>query len=73
MTHSSEIVHMDCKLTSTKVGVFNALWRFLAVARQRRDLGRLDDAALADLGLSRADVSAELTRPIWDVPDQWRR
>ena len=35
------------------------------VARQRRALGLLEDDRLADLGLSRADVRAELQKPFW--------
>ena len=34
-------------------------------ARQRRDLARLDDRDLHDLGLSRADVAAETSKPFW--------
>lgn len=34
-------------------------------ARQRRQLGRLDDRMLKDIGLSRADVDAETRKPFW--------
>lgn len=40
--------------------------------RQRRALARLDDTALADLGISRADAVQEAKRPLWDVPASWR-
>ena len=47
-----------------------ALWgrlkRWSQLARQRRQLAMLDDAALKDLGLSRADVQQESERPFWD-------
>lgn len=33
--------------------------------RQRKHLAALDDAALKDIGLSRADVAAELRKPVW--------
>lgn len=46
----------------------HALARALDVWRQRRALGRLDDAALRDLGLTRADVSTEIRRPPWSLP-----
>jgi uncharacterized protein YjiS (DUF1127 family) len=36
-----------------------------ARARQRRDLAALDDHALRDIGLSRADVRRELAKPFW--------
>ena len=49
-----------------------ALWvrlkRWNQLARQRRQLAMLDDAALKDLGLSRADVQQESERPFWDDP-----
>lgn len=39
------------------------------VARQRRALLRLDDAALKDFAASRADAWHEGGRPWWDLPD----
>lgn len=49
-----------------------ALSSMLGLYRQRRALARLDDARLADLGLTRAEAHAEATRPLWDVPPNWR-
>lgn len=46
--------------------------KILAVRRQRRHLATLDDAALKDLGLTEADVRAEVKRPAWDVPSHWQ-
>ena len=40
------------------------------VARQRRQLLRLDDRMLKDIGASRADAVREGTRAWWDVPDR---
>lgn len=39
----------------------------LDVMRSRRALARLDNAALQDLGLTRADADKEARRPIWDM------
>ncbi len=44
------------------------LYRWWQLAEQRRRLAMLDDAALKDLGLSRADVIQESERPFWDDP-----
>ena len=41
------------------------LLQWLGVWRQRKHLAGLDDAALKDIGLSRADVAAELRKPGW--------
>lgn len=47
-----------------------ALWldlmaEWIERARQRRALGRLDDRMLKDIGISRADVDAEMRKPFW--------
>ena len=39
--------------------------------RQRQALARLDDAALADIGLTREEADSEARRPIWDAPRHW--
>ncbi len=33
--------------------------------RQRRHLAELDDRLLQDIGISRADVESEISRPFW--------
>lgn len=42
------------------------------VAKQRQQLRSLDDRMLGDIGVSRADVHRESTRPFWDLPQNWR-
>lgn len=54
-------------------GWFARILTALAVRRSRSDLGHLSDDLLRDIGLSRADVEEEISRPIWDVPQNWRR
>ncbi len=39
--------------------------RWIERVRQRRRLAELDDAALKDIGLTRADVRIELEKPFW--------
>ena len=45
----------------------------LKARNQRRELRRLDNAALDDLGLTRKQAKQEANRPIWDVPANWLR
>ena len=49
-----------------------SLMSLFDLARQRRALARMDDARLADLGLSPSEAQTEAGRPIWDVPASWR-
>lgn len=50
------------------IGLLGWIKRQLAISRQHRHLARLDDAALRDLGLTRADVARELAQPFWMQP-----
>ncbi|WP_119460443.1 DUF1127 domain-containing protein [Rhodospirillaceae bacterium SYSU D60014] len=43
------------------------LLSWMEIARQRRFLQMLDDRLLQDVGLSRADVEAETSKPFWRV------
>jgi len=45
----------------------------LAAHRQRAALARLDDAHLADIGVTARAALAEANRAFWDVPASWRR
>lgn len=44
------------------------LRRWWQLAEQRHRLSMLDEAALKDIGLSRADAVQESERPFWDDP-----
>ncbi|MBK8971014.1 MAG: DUF1127 domain-containing protein [Hahellaceae bacterium] len=48
---------------------FRKAWCWLAIARQRyrtrQQLAQLDDRALQDIGLSRADACQEAEKPFW--------
>ena len=48
-------------------GLFNLLARLNESRRQRRALQTLDDNMLRDIGLSRADVEREATKPFWMI------
>ena len=43
-----------------------------SVAASRARLADMDDAMLADIGLTRGQAQIEAARPIWDVPATWR-
>jgi len=45
----------------------------MELSRQRRALYRLDESALHDLGLSRADAWQEADKPFWQQPAEERR
>lgn len=53
--------------------VFAWLMRAVEISRQRRALYQLDDAALSDLGLSRADAWQEADKPFWEQPAESKR
>ncbi|EJN30765.1 hypothetical protein PMI35_01831 [Pseudomonas sp. GM78] len=44
------------------------LQRWRQLSRDRTELSRLSDERLRDIGLSRADVLRESSRPFWDDP-----
>ncbi|CAI8867954.1 DUF1127 domain-containing protein [Pseudomonas donghuensis] len=44
------------------------LMRWRQLHHERRELARLSDAALDDIGLSRADILREVERPFWEDP-----
>lgn len=45
----------------------------LACRKSRRDLSKLTEDQLFDIGLSHDQVETELQRRIWDVPRHWQR
>ncbi|MBO9398274.1 DUF1127 domain-containing protein [Shimia sp. R9_2] len=58
--------------SGTSKSLFSRVAKVFAVRRQRRQLAQLDKAALFDMGLTEADVQAELKRSAWDVPAHWK-
>lgn len=62
----------DTRATLARQNKGFGLSRALDVWRQRQHLKALDDQALSDIGVSRAQAQREATRPIWDVPETWR-
>ena len=60
--------------TRTRRGqtMFGWLLSLDAKTRQRAALKQLDAHLMADIGLSDTDRNAELARPVWDAPANWR-
>ncbi len=54
-------------------GWIGTLANMFAVKRQRRNLARLDDHLLNDIGLSRHEAHTEAAKPAWDVPSHWHK
>ncbi len=68
--HSAEHAN-DSATRVRRLAALVARIRFaLAVRRERNALQNADDAMLADLGLSRADVHREASRGFLDVSEQ---
>ncbi len=64
-------IHHSCK--PAKRSFVSLVLQALSVMRQRRKLAQLDDAALKDIGITRAEASAEADRFFWDAPQIWKR
>ena len=52
-------------LASAALSVFTKLLVWQERARERAVLGEMDDRMLKDIGLSRADIVREASKPIW--------
>ncbi|WP_208347544.1 DUF1127 domain-containing protein [Pseudaestuariivita rosea] len=44
-----------------------SLRQMLAVMKSRRELAKLSDYELKDIGLTRAEATKEARRPFWDI------
>lgn len=70
--HTSTLTVRRVQSRGTFDGLFATLRLALHARTQRQKLAALDDAALADIGLTRAQALTEASRPVWDVPAAWR-
>ncbi len=48
-----------------------SLLDLFSLYRQRRALADLDDHALEDIGVTRAEANKEAKSGFWNVPDHW--
>ena len=58
---------------TARLNLFGHLLRMLEIRRQRRQLSGLNDHRLKDIGLTKDEARTEAERPVWDVPETWRR
>ncbi len=73
MSYANNTHHLaTSRAASAKFGILRAVLNMMNVARERRALAKLDNDALADLGLTAKDVRTEVNRPFWDAPNHWR-
>ncbi|MGL6209400.1 MAG: DUF1127 domain-containing protein [Paracoccaceae bacterium] len=70
--HTSTLTVRHVQSRGTVASLAARLAQALSVYSQRQKLAALDDAALADIGLTRYEAQAEANRPLWDVPAFWR-
>ena len=62
----TDILRMTHRRSAADViRVVEALALWMARARQRRNLLALDDRALRDVGVNRAEAEAEAAKPFW--------
>ena len=59
---------LGMRLRERLLAAWRQLRRWQQLAEQRRQLAQLDERALQDIGLSRADALRECDRPFWDDP-----
>lgn len=73
MSHVHHAVSATRFASRRNLSVLRILERLIGIARQRRHLSRLDDAALRDVGLTKSEANAEANRGFWDAPSNWRQ
>lgn len=70
--HTSTLTVRRVQMRGIVTGLFTTLRLAFHARTQRQHLAKLDDRALADIGLTRAQAKAEAPLPLWDVPANWR-
>jgi len=74
MTHYVQALDASARFSAPRRGLAGQMVLTLVLAlrvrRERRQLAALNDAQLADLGLTRADAQRESRRGLFDIPAQ---
>jgi uncharacterized protein YjiS (DUF1127 family) len=63
--NANTVRQLSRSLLSTLLRLSETAWIWRARARSRRDLARFSDHMLKDIGISRADVYRESSKPFW--------
>ncbi|KIC29268.1 DUF1127 domain-containing protein [Leisingera sp. ANG-M6] len=71
MTLATSACTTSCHRVKPQLSLTARLRLHLAAWRQRRQLSRLDDRALEDIGVTRAQADAEARGGFWRAPDHW--
>ncbi len=71
--HTSTLAVAHVQSRGTLAGFTKRLRLAMTARRQRAQLAKLDDAMLADIGVSPRQAATEAARPAWDVPSTWLR
>ncbi|MDZ4313036.1 MAG: DUF1127 domain-containing protein [Cypionkella sp.] len=71
--HTSTLAVAHVQSRGTLADLSKRLRLALTARRQRAQLARLDDAMLADIGVTPREAATEAARPAWDVPSNWLR
>ncbi|WP_411644487.1 DUF1127 domain-containing protein [Loktanella agnita] len=72
----SSVLSSECQPHTAKsqhTSLLTKLRMILATVHQRRSLREMEDHLLRDIGISYAEAQKEAQKPLWDVPDTWRR
>lgn len=73
MTHATAARPASRSPRKPQLSLLSRLRLLWSVRRQRDQLAALDDRALKDIGLTRADAEAEARRGFWSAPEHWLR
>ena len=71
--HTSTMAVARVQSRGTLADLAKRLRLAMIARRQRAQLAQLDDAMLADIGISPRQAATEAARPAWDVPSNWLR
>ncbi|UWQ42605.1 DUF1127 domain-containing protein [Leisingera aquaemixtae] len=73
MTHATASCSASCSPRKPHLSLLSRLRLLWTVRRQRNQLAALDERALRDIGVTRAEADAEARRGFWSAPSHWLR